>query len=71
LEGSVIEQALAALKSDGKRAYVRKKNGYFYSGPIVALDGDHVQIADREIGMIVIALSEIEEVRADRLGGGD
>ena len=70
MEGSVIKQALAVIMANGKRAYVRKKNGFFYSGVVVMVDNNHVQIADREVGMIVIALSEIDEAREDRVGVG-
>lgn len=65
----MIESVLRRLRAEGKHAYIRKKNGYFYDGKILLIDDEHVQIDDSKIGYILIAVSEIEEVRESRVWG--
>ena len=69
VEGSVLFKVFYNLKAEGKRAYIRKKNGTFFSGEILLVDEGHVQIADRGFGPTVIAFSEIEEAREWKVGG--
>jgi hypothetical protein len=71
MDGSVKQQALEALRAQGKRAYVRAKNGFFYSGCVVMVDGTGVTIDDRKVGNITLSLTELDEVREDRVGGRD
>jgi len=69
MENSVAFRVLSKLKSEGKKAYIIKKNGHFFNGEILLLDEKHVQIADRVIGPMLIAISEIAEARESVVGG--